>query len=249
MTKSMLKKDAGTRESMLDWLAAAVEVNSNRAKEYANHQLDSSDNFMINLAYVMLKICDPFLKPGSKIKATIQSEYCVRGARFIEPESKSKCTYDEETKFAVTSGDVDAWVDKRNLARVKLFNSTKGATATAASGATGATEGYDDGDLYGDSDDSDDAMDMLLQEEGAEPAAEPARESDPFTFSTECFFITARALHHGLIPSMKTSRNSNFSGGVCTQQPCSSASLPALPVSCTFQLRTIAYSSLTAAGL
>jgi ubiquitin conjugation factor E4 B len=115
VTKAMLRKDPpgeiGTREATLSWLAVAVECNSNRAKEYSDHSLDASDNFMLNLAFVLLKLCEPFL--DGKVAATIQSEYSVRSARYLETggEEPMKCTFDKETKFAVTSGELDAWVD------------------------------------------------------------------------------------------------------------------------------------------
>ena len=119
-TKALLRKDRGSREHMLDWLHHAVECNANRARAYSqSSSLDSSDNFLINLGYVLLRLCEPFMSgAGSKVAPTIQSEFAVRCARYVENPEHS-CSYESETRFAVETGELDAWVDVRNLGSSK----------------------------------------------------------------------------------------------------------------------------------
>ena len=122
-TKALLRKERGSREHMLDWLHHAVECNANRARVYSQStSLDSSDNFLINLGYVLLRLCEPFMSgAGSKkVAPTIQSEFAVRCARYVENPEHS-CSYESETRFAVETGELDAWVDVRNLGSFKML--------------------------------------------------------------------------------------------------------------------------------
>ncbi|MDC0510891.1 hypothetical protein OAN61_00635, partial [bacterium] len=239
VVRSLLRP--ATRDAMLDWLSAATEANANRAKEYADHFNDSGDNFMLNVAAVLLRLCEPFTAlpraTGGDSEAqdkvdSVRGEYAVKCRRHVV--GQARCSYDAETKFAVSSDELDAWVDKRNLTRIKLFEAKKAKEQTASCVVTGDGEGEgtargedsDDGDAMdalleaeeGD-DDDDDAMDALLEAEGDEThkqVAEAEAPAERFSFVTECFFLTARALHHGFIPTMKLSRNTNMQHGTST---------------------------------
>ncbi len=220
VTKSLLRKDRGSREHMLDWLHHAVECNANKAKVYADHANDSSDNFSFNIAFVLLRLCEPFMSgSSSKVAPTIESEFAVRCDRYVE-DPEHQCSYETETKFACETGELDAWVDKRNLARIKQFEAAKkkaaveqakqNADVAHMNGVVRSGETTDA--MASPSDESDeDAMDALLREEVPEgqpdaasgKAAAPPRQA--FSFVTEIFFLTARALHHGFIPSMNVS--------------------------------------------
>lgn len=220
VTKLLLRKDRGSREHMLNWLHHAVECNANKAKVYADHANDSSDNFTFNIAFVLLRLCEPFMSgSSSKVAPTIESEFAVRCARYVE-DPEHQCSYEAETKFACETGELDAWVDKRNLARIKQFEAAKKKAAAAQAKQPAETpqmhgvvrSGKARDAAATPSDESDeDAMDALLREEEPEgqsdaasgKTAAPLKQS--FSFVTEIFFLTARALHHGFIPSMNVS--------------------------------------------
>jgi hypothetical protein len=260
--KSLLRKGRASREPMLQWLATAVECNANRARSMAPHKLDASDNTMLNLAYVLLRLCEPFIKDAAKtaiacsddtppaenlssaagsssVGATkqpppvivIASDYAVRCRRYLQKPEHS-CSFHTETKFAVESDELDAWVDRRNLARIKAFENAKKQRqqeqeqreGESEQGAAARQDDVDDDDeedamdaLLGEEEDNDDddfdAMDALLakelEAESEAPAPEPAQPAvAKFGFVTECFWMTARALHHGFIPTLAVSDKS-----------------------------------------
>ena len=224
MTKSLLRKDRGSREHMLEWLHHAVESNANKAKVYSDHTNDSSDNFAFNIAYVLLQLCQPLMT--GKVAPVIQSEFGVRCARYVE-NPDHQCSYEGETKFACETAELDSWVDSRNLARIKQFAAAKKKAAAEEAGGgsgtahmNGTVHSQEESAAAGDDDASDeDAMDALMREEEPEPESEQpaaatmtatggggaAAPQQTFSFVTEIFFLTARALHHGFIPSMNLS--------------------------------------------
>lgn len=221
LVKSLLRKDTSTREPTLNWLAAAAEINTNRAKEYALHTHDSSDNFLVNLAYVMLRLCAPLLDDEARA-GTINPLFAVSAQRFIETakigESPPKCTFDNETKFAIADGEIDAWVDKRNLARIQAFAALRMKREAQAAAEAERETSTGAGNL--DLDELALAIQMSLEQpqsssEGAQDINTPTGGSG-FNFGTECFFMTARVLHHGLIATMKSSVNRNVQHGAST---------------------------------
>ena len=52
-----------TRPRLMEWLAAAIECNNDRAKMQVNPLHTSSNGFAVNLSAVLLKLCEPFLDP------------------------------------------------------------------------------------------------------------------------------------------------------------------------------------------
>lgn len=212
LIKSMLRKDTPTREPVLDWLCAAVEVNTTRGKEYMSHRFDSSDNFMVNLAYTLLRLSEPLTKDESKV-ASINPLYALSAKRFLAPPNREGktmiSTYDEETKFALESDALDSWVDKRNLARIQAFEALRLARDAQAEVARAEENGMEVEQV--DKEELALAIQMSLEtDDDGESAAKG------FNFATEAFFMTARALHHGVIPTLKVSVNRNVQHGAGT---------------------------------
>eukprot|EP01043_Picozoa_sp_COSAG02_P023075 COSAG02_NODE_1221_length_13805_cov_24.976653_2_plen_992_part_00 len=212
LIKAMLRKDTPTREPVLDWLCAAVEVNTTRGKEYMSHRFDSSDNFMLNLAYTLLRLTEPLTKDESKV-ASINPLYALSAKRYLAPPNRegktNLSTYDDETKFALESDALDSWVDKRNLARIQAFDALRMARDAQAEVARAEEDGMEVEQL--DKDELAMAIQMSLEsDDGVESDAKG------FNFATEAFFMTARALHHGLIPTLKVSVNRNVQHGAGT---------------------------------
>ena len=215
LIKAMLRKDTPTREPVLDWICAAIEVNTTRGKEYMNHSNDSSDNFMLNIAYTMLRLAEPLTKDESKV-ASINPLYALSGKRYLAPPNRegkvNLCTYDDETKFALESDALDSWVDKRNLARIQAFDALRMARDAQEEVARAEEDGMEVEQL--DKDELAMAIQMSLETDGDEEG--DVKAGAGFNFATEAFFLTARALHHGLIPTLKVSVNSNMQHGSST---------------------------------
>ena len=214
LIKAMLRKDSPTREPALNWICAAIEVNTTRGKEYMNHSNDSSDNFMLNIAYTMLRLAEPLTQDESKV-ASINPLYALSGKRYLAPPNRegkvNLCTYDDETKFALESDALDSWVDKRNLARIQAFDALRMARDAQEEVARAEEDGMEVEQL--DKDELAMAIQMSLETDGDE---QNAKAKAGFNFATEAFFMTARALHHGLIPTLKVSVNSNMQHGSST---------------------------------
>jgi hypothetical protein len=213
LIKAMLRKDTPTREPVLNWLCAAVEVNTTRGKEYMSHRFDSSDNFMLNLAYTLLRLSEPLTKDESKV-ASINPLYALSAKRYLAPPNRegkvNLSTYDDETKFALESDALDSWVDKRNLARIQAFDALRMARDAQAEVARAEEDGMEVEQL--DKDELAMAIQMSLETDDDGDSESKAG----FNFATEAFFMTARALHHGLIPTLKTTVNRNVQHGTGT---------------------------------
>lgn len=211
--KALLRKDTATREPTLDWLCAAVEVNESRGFEFKPHHNDSSDNFTTNLAFVLLRLAEPLTKDDSKV-ASINPLYALSGKRYIPPPNRegkvNVGTYDDETKFALASSDLDSWVDKRNLARIQAFDALRMAREARATVDQAEEDGMDTDEV------DKEELAMAIQMSLEQPEGADAAGGGGGNFATECFFMTARALHHSLIPSLKASHNMNVQHGFST---------------------------------
>mmetsp|Transcript_31503 Transcript_31503/g.53208 ORF Transcript_31503/g.53208 Transcript_31503/m.53208 type:complete len:143 (-) Transcript_31503:1276-1704(-) len=106
------------RTQFLDWVATAVSVNTARTKIYFDPNSAASDCFALNLCAVMLEVCKPFLEADSsspKKKPAIDANYYF--------ESK-RVDVSKDTKIAISSEELDSWVDQRNIARVQAYKNT-----------------------------------------------------------------------------------------------------------------------------
>lgn len=54
-----------TREAVLRWFAAVLDMNHGRAKLQVDPEAVAADGFFLNLSAVLLKCCEPFLEPMS----------------------------------------------------------------------------------------------------------------------------------------------------------------------------------------
>jgi ubiquitin conjugation factor E4 B len=60
-----LLRNPAARGPALDWLGAALRTNAERAKMRPDPKKAATDGFMLNLAAVALRLCEPFLDPRS----------------------------------------------------------------------------------------------------------------------------------------------------------------------------------------
>lgn len=99
-----LLRNADTREAALDWLAAALRTNAERMKMRPDFKKASTDGFMLNVAAVALKMCEPFLDPlAGKAWGRLDARYAS------DPGARGHCAL-EDTRLAATSEAVTAWI-------------------------------------------------------------------------------------------------------------------------------------------
>jgi ubiquitin conjugation factor E4 B len=164
--KLLLKVD---KSSVLTWFGKALALNAKRTQTYLQPMdagLLSSRGFMANLAAVLLRLCDPLFTLDPKFLRNIDPAYCL---------SKARLDVSSETRLAASTGDVDRWVDRLNLARVQGFKHREESELGA------------------------DAR-VLSPEELAQMAS--SFEGKEFHFVTEVFFLTGRALSVGFTPTV-----------------------------------------------
>jgi ubiquitin conjugation factor E4 B len=104
----LMLKNGDTKEAMLNWLAAVLESNIERAKMHPNIKKAATDGFMVNIAAVMLKLSEPFMDPGSgKAWNKLDARYTadVEGSRL-----KTTAAPGGETRLAADSEAVSNWV-------------------------------------------------------------------------------------------------------------------------------------------
>lgn len=108
----LMLKNGDTKEAMLNWLAAVLESNIERAKMHPNVKKAATDGFMVNIAAVMLKLSEPFMDPGSgKAWSKLDARYTadVEGSRL-----KTTAAPGGETRLAADSEAITNWVASWN---------------------------------------------------------------------------------------------------------------------------------------
>uniref|UniRef100_A0A6T6AM48 Ubiquitin conjugation factor E4 B n=1 Tax=Compsopogon caeruleus TaxID=31354 RepID=A0A6T6AM48_9RHOD len=105
LVHALLKGGANSREAVLKWLSAALDLNSERRKMQVNRLVVSGDGFMFNLMDVLLRLSAPFSDPRSPKLANIDPTFVCTSHRL---------NYDDETRISVDSDQLSRWVDRRN---------------------------------------------------------------------------------------------------------------------------------------
>lgn len=96
-------KTQDTREAALSWLAAALNSNGERLKMQPNPALACTDGFALNLAGVLLRLCEPFVDPlAGKAWGKLDVRYaCDPSARLHHGA--------DDTRLHATSDEVAEW--------------------------------------------------------------------------------------------------------------------------------------------
>lgn len=121
-----LLKNPDAKEPFFKFIASACALNGTRAQQWFPHaegqrllhaiapqhieappspRTYSLDGFMLNLAYVLLNLCDPFTAPNSPHAAKIDPSYLL---------STHRLQLKDETRLCATADDVMYWLDSRN---------------------------------------------------------------------------------------------------------------------------------------
>lgn len=97
-------KNQDTREAALGWLAAALNANLERCKMQPDPAKSASDGFMVNLAGVLLRVCEPFLDPLSgKAWGKLDPRYTS------DPSARMRSASEETRLNAESASQVSAW--------------------------------------------------------------------------------------------------------------------------------------------
>ncbi|XP_075645294.1 putative ubiquitin conjugation factor E4 [Castanea sativa] len=165
-----LLKNTDTRENVLDYLAEVINLNSSRAQIQVDPISCASSGMFVNLSAVMLRLCDPFLDANLTKRDKIDPKYVFHNNRL---------DLSGLTALHASSEEVADWLNKKKLGKTD--------------GSTQHTDGEN----------------RLLQSQKATSSGssasgsnvKPASSSDKtkYPFICECFFMTARVLHLGLL--------------------------------------------------
>eukprot|EP00252_Welwitschia_mirabilis_P016787 TRINITY_DN3721_c0_g1_i1.p1 TRINITY_DN3721_c0_g1~~TRINITY_DN3721_c0_g1_i1.p1 ORF type:complete len:1020 (+),score=199.58 TRINITY_DN3721_c0_g1_i1:182-3241(+) len=177
-----LLKNTSTREKVLEYLAEVINKNAGRAHINVNPLKCASPGMFVNLGAVMLKLCEPFLGDPKKMNL-IDPNYVLQNSRL---------EFRKLTALYASSEEIATWVDKRNYSRTEGFKQlqkqkeederrllhSRGASCSSNSDASNSIVGS--------------SKHQISRNE----------RQIKYSFVTECFFMTARALNLGLIKVM-----------------------------------------------
>lgn len=166
-----LLKNTDTRENVLDYLAEVINLNSSRAQIQVDPLSCASSGMFVNLSAVMLRLCDPFLDANLTKRDKIDPKYVFHNNRL---------DLSGLTALHASSDEVAEWLNKKKLGKTD--------------GSTQHTDGEN----------------RLLQSQKATSSGSSASGSSnvklasssdktKYPFICECFFMTARVLHLGLL--------------------------------------------------
>lgn len=164
---SLCRAGPETRNAMLTWFSTACNLNKKRTAMNPDPREISRDGFMLNVMYVLLKLCDPIIAGGWKMLQKVDATY---------PQSSHRVNYEDETRLAADTNMLNRWwVDQRNEnAQESLTRQLE----VVAKEALHESDGTENG---GPS--TSDGMNMKPHVVGTE-----------FNFITECFWLGLRAV-------------------------------------------------------
>ncbi|PIK56603.1 putative ubiquitin conjugation factor E4 A isoform X2 [Apostichopus japonicus] len=89
--KSIFKSSTENRNRLLYWIGSCLNANKSRVKLWSRQSFDfrvkyCSNEFFLNLAAVLLRLCEPFCKPGSDAIVSVNLSYCEVPVNDATPE-------------------------------------------------------------------------------------------------------------------------------------------------------------------
>ena len=96
ITNRIIRSSKESRERILDWFAACINVNHKRRAMQVNQKEVSSDGFMINVTTCLDQLCEPFMDATFSKIDKVQVEYLRRSPR-IEIKDETKLNADQKT--------------------------------------------------------------------------------------------------------------------------------------------------------
>ena len=222
-----LMKDGETRASALAWMAAILAANELTLKGLKSRDPHvamqasakrSGDAALVNLAAVLLQLCEPFLEPGSVRTGKGHDGYARLDPAWFDRELSRRLPH-PPAAAALRSHKL-----RRSLADAASSSASAGAAATSAAGAGAGNTSSSGANGENDDEDAEALAAAIKMSLSAAPATEaattwgapgqwlspPPRPSVPssvdFHFVTECFFLALGAVHVGLLPALENTQ-------------------------------------------
>ncbi|KAG4914643.1 hypothetical protein JHK87_052200 [Glycine soja] len=167
----ILLKSQDTRESVLEYLAEAININASRAHIQVDPITCASSGMFVNLSAVMLRLCEPFLDANLTKRDKIDAKYV---------HCSNRLKLSGLTALHASSEEVTEWLNSKIPA------------------TTGATNQYsDDQKRLQQSQEASSSGSNNFGELSNENSARA--EKTKYSFICECFFMTARVLNLGFL--------------------------------------------------
>lgn len=128
---SLCKAGTEPRNMTLSWFASIFNLNKKRAGMQPDPRVTSRDGFMMNIMFVLLKLCDPIVSGGWKMLQKVDPTF---------PQSTHRIDYTDETRLAADTNMLKRWwVDQRNEnAQKSLVRQLEGAARESGMSSDGA---------------------------------------------------------------------------------------------------------------
>ncbi|PGH27512.1 hypothetical protein AJ80_00753 [Polytolypa hystricis UAMH7299] len=95
----LIRASKSAREKVLDWFAAALNVNHKRRAIQVDEKLVSSDGFMFNITSCLDQLCEPFMDAAFTKIDRIEVNYLQRKPR-VQMRDETKINADQQTSDA-----------------------------------------------------------------------------------------------------------------------------------------------------
>jgi Ubiquitin elongating factor core len=181
--KVLCKSGDASRNAMLTWFGAVLNLNKKRIAMHVDYTDVSGDGFMLNVVHVLLCLVEPVVQGGWKVLERVDPTY---------PQSAHRINYTDETRLAADSDLLKRWwVDQRNPnAQESLTRALEHAAQEAQSEASSSAVP----DISISAASNADDLEQQLE------SVQAVSVSTDFKFVTEIFFLTHRAVQLGFVP-------------------------------------------------
>lgn len=99
-----LLRNPAAKQATIDWIAAALHCNAERAKMRPDVRKAATEGFMINLSAVCLRLCRPFLDPvQGKAWPRLDPRYPS------DPQARGR-SFNDDTRLGATHDEVGKWI-------------------------------------------------------------------------------------------------------------------------------------------
>lgn len=170
---SLCKAGPEPKDMVLIWLSTVLNENKKRVAMRPEPQVISRDGFMVNIMFVLLKLCEPIVSGGWNLLSKIDPLF---------PQARIRIDYSEETRLAADSNMLDRWwVDQRNENAQESLTRQMEVTARE-SGVSSAVETTKD----------EKALEFNF--------GTRSEVGNNFNFVTECFWMALRSIQLTYVP-------------------------------------------------
>lgn len=102
----LIRASKEARDRVLDWFAAAMNINHKRRAMQVDPELVSSDGFMFNITTCLDQLCEPFMDAAFTKIDRIDADYLHRNSR-VDMRDETKINADQHASDAFYSKKVD----------------------------------------------------------------------------------------------------------------------------------------------